>query len=104
MDELTEEAVRDALRKVIDPELGGSIVDLGMVKKIEIDGGQVNVQLVLTAPGCPLADYIMMQMEWVLSGVPGVEGVEVTLLDEPWDPSGMSEDWQAWVNKALGRG
>ncbi len=104
MDGLTEEAAREALRKVIDPEIGGNIVDLGMVKQVELKGAQVNVALVLTAPGCPLAGWIVMQAEWAISGIPGVEGIEVNLLDEPWDPSGMSEDWQAWVNKALGRG
>ena len=103
MSELTEAIVRDALRGVIDPELGANVVDLGMVKQIEIAAGQVDVQLVLTAPGCPLAGWIVLQAQRAVGALPGVTGVQVNLLDEPWQPPGASEDWQSWVNSALGR-
>ena len=103
MSELTEAIVRDALRGVIDPELGANVVDLGMVKQIEIAAGQVDVQLVLTAPGCPLAGWIVLQAQRAVGALPGVTGVQVNLLDEPWQPPGSSEDWQSWVNSAWGR-
>ena len=103
MSELTEAMVRDALRGVIDPELGANVVDLGMVKQIKIADGQVGVQLVLTAPDCPLAGWIVMQAQRAVGALPGVAGVQVNLLDEPWQPLGAAEDWQSWVNSALGR-
>ena len=104
MSALTEQAVREALRGVIDPELGANVVELGMVKQIEIADGQVNVQLVLTAPGCPLAGWIVMQAQRAVGALPGVAGVQVNLLDEPWQPPGAAEDWQSWLSGAWGRG
>jgi metal-sulfur cluster biosynthetic enzyme len=95
--ELTKEAVREALRSVIDPELGANVVDLGMIKQIEIVDGRVTVQLVLTAPGCPLAGLIAWQAQQAVSALPGVAGVRVEFLDEPWQPPGAAEDWRSWL-------
>ncbi len=103
MSELTEEAVREALRGVIDPELGANVVDLGMVKRIGIMDGQVTVQLVLTAPGCPLAGLIAWQAQRAVAALPGVTDVRVEFLDEPWQPPGASQDWQSWLNGLWGR-
>lgn len=97
MSELTKEAVREALRSVIDPELGANVVDLGMIKQIEIVDGRVTVQLVLTAPGCPLAGLIAWQAQQAVSALPGVAGVRVEFLDEPWQPPGAAEDWRSWL-------
>lgn len=104
MSELTEEAVRAALRGVIDPELGANVVDLGMVKEVAIADGQVTVKLVLTAPGCPLAGWIVLQAQRAVAALPGVAGVQVNLLDEPWQPPGAAEDWQSWLSGLWGRG
>lgn len=102
MSELTEATVREALRSVIDPELGANLVDLGMVKRVEIAGDRVKVQLVLTAPGCPLAGWIALQAQRAVGALPGVAEVQVEFLDEPWQPPDAAEDWQSWVNSALG--
>lgn len=104
MAELTEQAVRDALRAVIDPELGSNVVDLGMVKQIGIIGDLVSVGLVLTTPDCPLAGWIVTQARRAVGTLPGVADVRVEVLDEPWDPNGASDDWQSWVNTGRGRG
>jgi metal-sulfur cluster biosynthetic enzyme len=101
--DLTEEAVREALRAVIDPELGANVVDLGMVKQIEVADGQVTVQLVLTAPGCPLAGLIAWQAQRAVAALPGVAGVQVEFLDEPWQPPGATQDWQAWLSGLWGQ-
>ena len=77
MAELTEQAVRDALRAVIDPELGDNVVDLGMVKQIGIIGDLVSVGLVLTTPDCPLAGWIVMQARRAIDALPGVADVQV---------------------------
>ncbi len=100
MSELDEQAVRDVLRGVIDPELGENLVDLGMVRQIDIAGGYVTVHLVLTAPGCPLAGWIAESVRQAISHLPGVEDVNVVFLDEPWRPPG-ADDWQDWVSGAV---
>lgn len=86
----TEQEVRAALSEVVDPELGASLIDLNMVRRIEITDGQVTVHLVLTVPGCPLVWWIGQSVREAVSALPGVERVEVKLLDEPWQPP---DDW-----------
>jgi metal-sulfur cluster biosynthetic enzyme len=85
---VTAEAVTDALRSVLDPELGLSVVDLGLVYRIEIDGGRVRVTMTLTAPGCPLHDAMTGWVGQAVLGIPGVETVDVRLtFDPPWTPA-----------------
>ncbi|HEX2088757.1 MAG TPA: iron-sulfur cluster assembly protein, partial [Actinomycetota bacterium] len=54
----TEEQVRQALRNVLDPEIGKPIEDVGMLKDIEVENGMVKVHVLLTIAGCPLKDRI----------------------------------------------
>ncbi len=100
MGELSQEAVHDALRSVFDPELGENLVDLGMVRQIDIADGQVTVYLVLTVPGCPLAGWIAHEVQQAVSRLPGVKRVEVRLLDEPWQPPERN-DWLNWIDRML---
>ncbi|MBC7248710.1 MAG: metal-sulfur cluster assembly factor [Anaerolineae bacterium] len=86
---LTQERIMDALRPVIDPEIGMSVVDLGMIREIAIEGDTVEIKMVLTAPFCPLADMITAQVRQAAAAVPGVKEAKVTLLDEPWNPAWM---------------
>jgi len=88
-DMLTEQAIMEALQPVIDPEIGLSVVDLGMIREVVIEGDTVEVKMVLTAPFCPLAGLITGQVRQAAAAVPGVKEATVTLLDEPWDPSWM---------------
>ncbi len=75
---LTAESVRDALKGVIDPELGASIVELGMVRAVEVAvDGTVEVEVALTIAGCPLRDQIRRDVETRVSSLPGVVSVEV---------------------------
>jgi serine O-acetyltransferase len=86
----TEEEIRSALRPVIDPEIGLSVVDLGMIRQVRIDeAGRVEIGMVLTAPFCPLAGYLAEQVRQAAASVPGVSEVEVQVLDEPWNPAWM---------------
>lgn len=87
----TEEQIREALRPVVDPEIGISVVDLGMIREIEVEGDAVEIKMVLTTPFCPLAGMITEQVREAAAGVGGVEEAQVTLLDEPWDPSWMRQ-------------
>ena len=91
---ITESAVRDALRQVIDPELGINIVDLGLVYGIEIDGARVRVVMTMTSPACPLGDYLKDLVDSTVKWrVRQVEEVQIVLVWEPcWNPEMMSTD------------
>ena len=84
----TLERVTQALRSVLDPELSLSVVDLGLVYGIEIDGPTVRITMTLTAPGCPLHDVMADWVRRAVLAVPGVQEVEVNLtFDPPWTPA-----------------
>ena len=76
---VTEEKVREALRNVLDPEIGKPIEDIGMLKGIEVDGGNVRVFVLLTIAGCPLKDRINSDVTAAVSPIEGVRNVEVIL-------------------------
>ncbi len=85
----TPEAVLDGLRPVIDPELNISIVDLGLIRGISVadDTGQVDIDLTLTSPMCPLGPEIMAATKNAAEKVAGVAGAEIQLVWSPlWDP------------------
>ena len=90
---MTESDVRDALRHVIDPELGVNIVDLGLVYAIEIDDHRARITMTMTSPACPLRDYLQDLVEsTVTSRVPGAKAVVVDIvLDPPWTAELMSD-------------
>jgi ATP-binding protein involved in chromosome partitioning len=71
--------IESALQRVIDPELGADIVDLGMVKDVQIDGGHVTVKVALTIAACPLRDQIESEVMRKLTAVPGVTGVSIEI-------------------------
>lgn len=89
-----DEQVLAALGRVIDPELGINIVDLGLVYSAELRERRVEVAMTLTTPGCPLAGQITEMAESAIwREVPGVEEVEVRLVwSPPWRPAMMSEN------------
>ena len=93
----TEEAVREALRQVVDPELGINIVDLGLVYDVEISQeGAISIEYTLTTMGCPIGPLIEHQMQSFLENVPGVTSVEAEMvLRPPWTPEMMSEEAKA---------
>jgi ATP-binding protein involved in chromosome partitioning len=76
---VTEEQVRQALRSVLDPEIGRPIEDIGMLRSIEIDGGRVEVHVLLTIEGCPLKDRITNDVTAAVQPIAGVERVDVRL-------------------------
>ena len=86
----TEAVVIDALRAVLDPELGLSVVDLGLVYGIVVDAATVHVTMTLTARGCPLHEVMVDGVRAAVARVPGVAHVEVALtFDPPWTPDRM---------------
>lgn len=93
----SEERVREALKQVIDPELGVNVVDLGLVYDVEVsDQGDVRIEYTLTTMGCPIGPLIEHQMQSFLAPVPGVREVEAEMvLRPPWSPEMMSEEAKA---------
>ena len=95
--EPTSERVRDALRHVIDPELGINIVDLGLVYDVSVsEEGVAHIEYTLTTMGCPIGPLIEQQMQAFLAGVPGVTSVTTEMVFRPaWSPEMMSEEAKA---------
>lgn len=90
-----EEKIIAALRTVYDPEIPVNVYDLGLVYKIDYheEDGTLDVDMTLTAPGCPLADYITEDVRQKISAIEGVTSANVNLVFEPeWDQSMMSEE------------
>jgi metal-sulfur cluster biosynthetic enzyme len=81
----------DALRSVIDPELGCNLVDLGLIYDLEVRDAKVIVTMTLTTPGCPMHDSIAQGVQWALLEVEGVQDAEVAVVwDPPWSPAMMT--------------
>jgi metal-sulfur cluster biosynthetic enzyme len=88
------DAVRNALREVIDPEAGMNIVDLGLVYRIEVAADALIVEMTMTSPACPMGEMITAEVEAILEDVlPDTLRPDVRLVWSPaWDPSLMSEE------------
>lgn len=88
MTEALAREIRDALRIVIDPELGENIVDLGFIYGISITAGVVHIRMTATTRGCPAADFLKEAVENSVAPIAGVETVDVVMTFEPpWTPS-----------------
>jgi metal-sulfur cluster biosynthetic enzyme len=84
---VSENAVLTVLETVVDPEIGLSVVKLGMIYGVTIDGGRVHVRMTLTAQGCPLHDVMTEGVRAAITALPGVERVDVEpTFDPPWTP------------------
>jgi metal-sulfur cluster biosynthetic enzyme len=91
-----KEQILEALKNVVDPELGINIVDLGLVYGVDLQGGAVHITYTLTTMGCPIGPLIEAEMKQFLSGVEGVDEVEAEMvLRPPWTPEMMSEEAKA---------
>jgi metal-sulfur cluster biosynthetic enzyme len=90
---VTKEDVLNALGTVNDPEIPGlSIVDLGLVYGVDVEGGKVNVKMTVTAPGCPMAHFMAQMAKQAVEKLEGVEEADVDVVFEPpWNPDMMSD-------------
>ena len=93
IDRLTDDIIA-ALKTVYDPEIPSDIYELGLIYRIAInDDRHVEIDMTLTAPGCPVAGEMPGWVDTAVSTVPGVRSVEVRMVfDPPWDQSRMSEE------------
>jgi metal-sulfur cluster biosynthetic enzyme len=93
---LSEKKVWNALKEVIDPEIGISVVDLGLIYGVEIIDDEVRVKMTLTNPACPLQNYLKQQVEDAIARIEGVKKASVQLVFEPpWSPEMMSAEAKA---------
>ncbi len=94
---VTEQAIMDALKHVVDPELGINIVDLGLVYEVDVsEDGAIHIEYTLTTMGCPIGPLIEHQMQSFLEKVPGVATIDAEMvLRPPWTPEMMSEEAKA---------
>ena len=90
----TEEKIIAMLKPVYDPEIPVNIYDLGLIYKIDLqDDGEVVLDMTLTAPNCPAADFIMEDVRQKVDSVEGVTSSVVNLVFEPeWDKDMMSDE------------
>jgi FeS assembly SUF system protein len=86
--------VVEMLRTVFDPEIPVDIYSLGLIYKIDLtDAGELNIDMTLTAPNCPAADFIIEDARLKLESIDGVTGVNINIVFEPeWDKDMMSEE------------
>jgi metal-sulfur cluster biosynthetic enzyme len=95
---ITEELVREELKRVIDPELFVNIVDLGLIYVVDIQPGDegkqnVNVEMTLTSPMCPAGPQLVGNSRQVLEGLEGIGNIDIkVVMDPPWGPDKMTED------------
>ena len=89
----TEEEVLRMLKTVFDPEIPVNVYDLGLIYKIDIQGDTCNIEMTLTAPGCPAADFLVEDIKQKVGTVKGINSVNVEIVFEPeWTQDRMSEE------------
>ena len=89
-----EERIVDVLKTVYDPEIPVNIYDLGLIYKIDVkDDNDVDIDMTFTAPSCPAADFILVDVRQKVDSIEGVKNAVVNLVFEPtWDQSMMTEE------------
>lgn len=103
--EMIKSKVVEALRNVYDPEIPVNVYDLGLVYRVDVaDDGQVEVDMTLTAPGCPIATMILSSAEAsIRENVPEIKGVKVRLVwDPPWNPLRVTPEGREALKKLFG--
>lgn len=99
---MQSDEVLDALRQVIDPEVGVDVVELGLVYDVRVEDGVAHVDLTMTSRACPLADLLVEQAREAIRGaLPGLRDVEVTLV---WEPVWTSKRMSPLAKQLLGWG
>lgn len=90
----TEEEVLKMLKTVFDPEIPVNIYDLGLIYRIDLPGnGICNIDMTLTAPGCPAADFLVEDIKQKVGSIPEMREVNVNIVFQPeWNKDMMSEE------------
>lgn len=95
-----EQNVRRSLKKVIDPELGLNVVDLGLIYGIEAGGSHARIVMTMTTPGCPALGYLKDAVARAAAETPGIDGVTVEIVwSPPWSPDMMTEEGRRFFGR-----
>lgn len=90
---LDQDTVYTALKQVLDPEVGISIVDMGLIYGIELEDNKVGIFMTLTSPGCPAGPQILGQIDTKVRELEGVDEVDVNVVwSPPWTPDMLSDE------------
>ena len=85
--------IKQALKKVYDPEIPVDIYELGLIYGVKENGKHVDINMTLTSPGCPVAGMLLQSVEMAVKSVEGIESVYVNLVFHPtWNMGRMSEE------------
>jgi metal-sulfur cluster biosynthetic enzyme len=84
--------VREALREVMDPEYPISLVDLGLIRGVEVEGAVAKIKLTYTCMGCPAMDMIQDDIRDRLLRMEGIDGVEIEVVWDSWSRKDISEE------------
>ncbi|MBU0678293.1 MAG: metal-sulfur cluster assembly factor [Verrucomicrobia bacterium] len=92
-DEQLQDAVRELLKTVLDPELHMNIVDLGLLYDVRVKDGAADIDMTLTTPGCPYGPQLLYQVDQTAQTQPGIKAVNLNVIwNPPWGPDRMSEE------------
>ncbi len=94
--QVTEDGLRESLRAVVDPEIGMNVIELGLIRKVELSDDRVHLNVIMTTPFCPYAPQLLEQIRRTAQEYAGRPStIEMGL--EMWDPSmmeeGAADDW-----------
>lgn len=90
---VTQEEVFEKIRPVVDPEIGISVVDLGLIYGVDIKDDMVTIKMTLTSPGCPYGPQIISAVKSTASRIEGVKSAGIDLVwAPPWNPYTMASD------------
>jgi metal-sulfur cluster biosynthetic enzyme len=96
---VSKEDVMKVLKECYDPELGISLVDLGLIYDVQVKNDNVQIKMTLTSPGCPMHSIMVNEVEEKVKNMKGVKNVKIDLVwNPPWTPDRMSKE----LRKKLG--
>jgi len=94
--QITEEGLREALREVVDPEIGMNVIELGLIRDIEIEDDRAHMTMIMTTPFCPYAPQLLEQTRRTAQNY-ARRPTTIEMGLEMWDPSmmeeGAADDW-----------
>ncbi len=96
---VTKEEVFEVLKTVSDPEIGVDIVNLGLIYQLDINEGKVDIRMTMTAPSCPVTDWILVEAQKRVEEIPGVGECNIELVWEPpWNLEMISDEARKMLN------
>ena len=92
-DQLTEKEITEILRPIRDPDIGISIIELGLIYRIVNTSGDIDIDMTFTTPACPYGPQLMEEVKYTLSSIDGIKTVTVNIVwDPPWSMDNLSEE------------